>query len=744
MRGSAGGADGGAQHASVAGAAAGGCGGHGSSGRGLWEEQAARRQEQLDEQRQRVWTGLTADSALDASASMEVAGGVVHAIALLVSLLRSQCPLSVVEIVRVKLRLGDLYHAYTSQPERARHWFQEAGSLLDQQPNLSSKATVLRVVISLRLASLNVRAAEAEGGARASREIAAAQQLVATAADGLLEPQTLHQLRAWLALASMQQLLLRDGIDAPGTWAEVENALRTCETAGGPEHVFALLLHGHMLLRYGTAEVGQEHGGRAVPNGRSRASDCLGAARQVLLALPQTNAPVAAECNLFDAGANAAEGLSKYLVVLTVLSHLMQGEMTALQTALKDEKTIALLSQRGTAHSRIAAEQVGMMWWHLDNASEAIICYARTVVLSANAYKPSAAAPAANSKGVAVQEALVEAERGLDLLGTPVGSGGSNGVAAAGTMEAGTLGPWAMVERSALRLLLLERRQVLLLWRGQLQLAGESLQEMIQCVERGLRGIVASADVDALVEQSVCAVHCAISAYLVRAGDAANADAHLDRALQHATHIGTRLYVMLLQAGFLLDDSMRLASGAAGGGEGGMSSSWERGKELLLQVEKCMAECAVEIDMSWAQGMCLFLRAHCFVRNASREDVGSFDQAKALLERCLALSEDSDYELQVKALVLLSDVALVLDEPVKARQYSSCAHRYVNLVGDEWMELRVLRAEERCYLQLPGQDVYAKASKKLRTSRERSVQEQVQAVLGMPYHHACVEWRVPL
>jgi hypothetical protein len=60
------------------------------------------------------------------------------------------------------------------------------------------------------------------------------------------------------------------------------------------------------------------------------------------------------------------------------------------------------------------------------------------------------------------------------------------------------------------------------------------------------------------------------------------------------------------------------------------------------------------------------------------------------------------------------------------------------------MELRVLRAEERCYLQLPGQDVYAKASKKLRTSRERSVQEQVQAVLGMPYHHACVEWRVPL
>ena len=112
-------------------------------------------------------------------------------------------------------------------------------------------------------------------------------------------------------------------------------------------------------------------------------------------------------------------------------------------------------------------------------------------------------------------------------------------------------------------------------------------------------------------------MHCAISAYLVRAGDAANADAHLDRALQHATHIGTRLYVMLLQAGFLLDDSMRLASGAAGGGEGGMSSSWERGKELLLQVEKCMAECAVEIDMSWAQGMCLFLRAHVSIEGGS-------------------------------------------------------------------------------------------------------------------------------
>ena len=99
------------------------------------EQRNARHQEQLQEQRSRVWSGLSFAGAMSTARKLEASGAVVLAIAVLEGLLSSQCPLSPLESVRGRLILADFYHAYTWHPERVRRRLTEAATILDSLGN---------------------------------------------------------------------------------------------------------------------------------------------------------------------------------------------------------------------------------------------------------------------------------------------------------------------------------------------------------------------------------------------------------------------------------------------------------------------------------------------------------------------------------------------------------------------------------------------------------------------------------
>mmetsp|Transcript_19719 Transcript_19719/g.28972 ORF Transcript_19719/g.28972 Transcript_19719/m.28972 type:complete len:160 (+) Transcript_19719:46-525(+) len=151
-----------------------------------------------------------------------------------------------------------------------------------------------------------------------------------------------------------------------------------------------------------------------------------------------------------------------------------------------------------------------------------------------------------------------------------------------------------------------------------------------------------------------------------------------------------------------------------------------------------------EGDLTWANATLLFLKAQCIVMEAGDSDTPALSQAKELLERCLLASDQGlgDVQLHIKSLVLLSDTLLILGNSAEAREYLGRAHKRVMLMGDECLELRVLRGLERCYVRMPHQALIAKASLKVKNSRERSIQGKIELARAVPDHRACVEWNL--
>jgi hypothetical protein len=197
------------------------------------QQQQQRLQEQLAEQKKRVWTGLTCDAALSAAACMERGGALVHGVALLEGLLASDCPMSAMEGVRVRLGLGDLYAAYTTQHDRARRRFLEAGTLLDQLPALSARALLMRILLHLRLAAMHVRLGTDDSLSRAAREVAAAKDLVEKPSAAVLGDAGLVSGKAWIAVANLQLILRRHPSDACQDLVCV-NFVRVCICVGAP------------------------------------------------------------------------------------------------------------------------------------------------------------------------------------------------------------------------------------------------------------------------------------------------------------------------------------------------------------------------------------------------------------------------------------------------------------------------------------------------------------------------------
>lgn len=177
-----------------------------------------------------------------ASVGLERAGGVVQAITLLEGLIASQCPLSKLEAVRARLRLADLYRAYTTQADRARRRTQEAGTLLDQELSWSARAAVLRLLIHLRLISWDVHSPSTEALARAERELSAAERVLTLPCVSGLEARAAAQIRAWVAVASIHLRILQHPADIAAAGRQVQAALEACEAAGGREHILGLLL----------------------------------------------------------------------------------------------------------------------------------------------------------------------------------------------------------------------------------------------------------------------------------------------------------------------------------------------------------------------------------------------------------------------------------------------------------------------------------------------------------------------
>ena len=164
---------------------------------------------------------------------MERGGALVHGVVLLEGLLASDCPMSAMEGVRVRLGLGELYAAYTTQHDRARRRFLEAGTLLDQLPALSARALLLRILLHLRLAAMHVRLGTDDSLSRAAREVAAAKDLVEKPSAAILGDAPLVSGKAWIAVANLQLILRRLPTDACQDFVCV-NCVRVCICVGAP------------------------------------------------------------------------------------------------------------------------------------------------------------------------------------------------------------------------------------------------------------------------------------------------------------------------------------------------------------------------------------------------------------------------------------------------------------------------------------------------------------------------------
>lgn len=89
----------------------------------------------------------------------------------------------------------------------------------------------------------------------------------------------------------------------------------------------------------------------------------------------------------------------------------------------------------------------------------------------------------------------------------------------------------------------------------------------------------------------------------------------------------------------------------------------------------------------------------------------------------------------------MGDALLTLGYTEEALGCMGQAHNKVTSVGDMWLELRVLRGLERCYLRLPDRFQVAKASLTVKSSREKKVAEAVKNARATPQHEQVLGWR---
>lgn len=249
----------------------------------------------------------------------------------------------------------------------------------------------------------------------------------------MLDRQGRLHLHAYVALALLQLVLLQEHPTSESARSVMEEALRTCQECGGREHIMALLLQAHTLMRCGGGGGGGDGGGGGGGGGcgeagylaHSEASDCIHAARLMLEAFENSAGEGASVSGggggvgrgmWLEEGKQPTRGLWKYLALLTAMSSLASGNLQGVPQALEQ---VATVEQRYGQHKEmvLAGEEEEMMWWRWDGGCEVVWCYIRSVNLAALALQaPNAGQHSIANKGTAFAAAIQEVKRGLALL----------------------------------------------------------------------------------------------------------------------------------------------------------------------------------------------------------------------------------------------------------------------------------------------------------------------------------------
>ena len=240
----------------------------------------------------------------------------------------------------------------------------------------------------------------------------------------------------------------------------------------------------------------------------------------------------------------------------------------------------------------------------------------------------------------------------------------------------------------------------------------------------------------------ICSFQCTMARYLWRLpGHAAESKALLRQAANDTSSHVTRVGATICEALMVVFDEGEEEDGrktdpVGGGGERDVEQLLTR-----LQEENILQENGVS-DMhlpSWHRIGIAALRAVTRLHHAdqwSSEEVASAQQT--LLSLVTLLEDDCDAEM---AVFIVCAHARFSDNMEYAIQQICRQHLRTKEAGDVWLERRILRALERCYLASESQERFARASMTIRQKRDAQYRSSVQLVLDAPTHHKIVSWK---
>ena len=292
--------------------------------------------------------------------------------------------------------------------------------------------------------------------------------------------------------------------------------------------------------------------------------------------------------------------------------------------------------------------------------------------------------------------------------------------------------------RDAINGLVLLRQIDLFLASWQLQNAQSSMMQFIQLVDSDA---LFNARPERTRNELICSFQCTIARYLWRLPDhAAEAKAFLRQAANdtssHVTRVGATIYEALMVVLADRDEEDGRKTDPAGkDGERDVEQLLTRLQEANVLQESSVSNMHLP---SWHRIGIAALKAVTQLHRAdqcSSEEVASAQQT--LLNLVTLLEDDCEAEM---AVFIVCAHATFADNMEHAIQQICRQHLRTKKAGDVWLERRILRALERCYLASESQERFARASMTIRQKRDAQYRSSVQ-LLDALTHHKIVSWK---
>ncbi|EKX52873.1 hypothetical protein GUITHDRAFT_133292 [Guillardia theta CCMP2712] len=543
----------------------------------------------------------------------------------------------------------------------------------------SSKSHAICVVLHLRLACVHARIGKSMD--KAWRELTAAKKIV--------EDIKILEYRPWIHLVSYQ--LHASTGDFEPAHAEIRSCMELLKDAILPRRsefeIVCYMLLAHSKLQAGMVQEAREH---------VSSVDAILEGSKGKQELPAELRPFFETLRLLTTPSSHVESLQNSSKNLSVPRH----------------------------------SHLQFFWWHSDSSLDVLLNFFRSQMLPAihiHEVLQSSDSTASTDK----KDALLKAEEVL--------KDGFEMMEHSRKVDEMAASPPMVLENALLNILLLERSSALCLCRSSYNGAVEKLSAMIDALKlvENMASFLAS---DSQKQLLIISIHCSIANYLVRMGEMSSALAHLREAELLSSRSPTTVSILLLEALVLLDGSDVLPN--QGNQEMLEETVAREGEKFVSKAEKLLSD---QSCLSWARATILFLKAKHMLKGSTSLDQESIEGAIDLLQKAseCVVEDNSDFQLQIKILALRGDALLMLDQATAALASLTDAHTRVNMVGDVWLELRILRGLERCYLKLPDRFHVAKASLTVKANRERRINEAIAAARSSPHHIVVKDWRIP-